>query len=97
MKIARVFFGIVTIVTRAAPIAAGGAMAFTIGEYGVGKLAQLGLLMVCVYLTCVLFIVIVLGGIARMAGFGLWRIIRISRKRSCSCLAHHHQNPRCRA
>ena len=75
-EIARVFFGIVTIVTRAAPIAAGGAMAFTIGEYGVGKLAQLGLLMACIYLTCVIFIVVVLGGIARLAGFGLWKIIR---------------------
>ncbi len=75
-EVARVFFGIVTIVTRAAPLAAGGAMAFTIGEYGVGKLAQLGLLMVCVYLTCALFVVLVLGGIARLAGFGLWKIIR---------------------
>ena len=44
-EIARVFFGIVSIVTRAAPIAAAGAMAFTIGEYGVGKLAQLGFLL----------------------------------------------------
>lgn len=75
-EVARVFFGIVTIVTRAAPLAAGGAMAFTIGEYGVGKLAQLGLLMVCVYLTCVIFVIVVLGGIARLAGFGLWKIIR---------------------
>ncbi|WP_414664084.1 dicarboxylate/amino acid:cation symporter [Horticoccus sp. 23ND18S-11] len=75
-EVARVFFGIVTIVTRAAPLAAGGAMAFTIGEYGVGKLAQLGLLMVCVYLTCVIFVIVVLGSIARLAGFGLWKIIR---------------------
>jgi aerobic C4-dicarboxylate transport protein len=75
-EVARVFFGIVTIVTRAAPIAAGGAMAFTIGEYGVGKLAQLGFLLACVYLTCLIFIVVVLGGIARVAGFGLWKIIK---------------------
>ncbi|MES2694863.1 MAG: dicarboxylate/amino acid:cation symporter [Verrucomicrobiota bacterium] len=75
-QVARVFFGIVTIVTKAAPIAAGGAMAFTIGEYGVGKLAQLGFLLACVYLTCIIFIVVVLGGIARIAGFGLWKIIR---------------------
>jgi aerobic C4-dicarboxylate transport protein len=79
-EIARVFFGIVSIVTRAAPIAAGGAMAFTIGEYGVGKLAQLGFLMVCVYLTCFIFIVVVLGGIARLAGFGLWKIIKYIRE-----------------
>ncbi|MBL9209710.1 MAG: dicarboxylate/amino acid:cation symporter [Opitutaceae bacterium] len=79
-EIARVFFGIVSIVTRAAPIAAAGAMAFTIGEYGVGKLAQLGFLLLCVYLTCFLFIVFVLGGIARLAGFSLWKVIRYIRE-----------------
>jgi aerobic C4-dicarboxylate transport protein len=79
-EIARVFFGIVTIVTRAAPVAAGGAMAFTIGEYGVGKLAQLGFLMLCVYLTCAVFIVVVLGGIARLGGFSLWKIIKYIRE-----------------
>jgi aerobic C4-dicarboxylate transport protein len=79
-EVARVFFGIVSIVTRAAPFAAGGAMAFTIGEYGVGKLAQLGLLLACVYLTCAIFIVVVLGGIARLAGFRLWKIINYIRE-----------------
>ena len=79
-EIARVFFGIVSIVTKAAPLAAAGAMAFTIGEYGVGKLAQLGLLLACVYLTCAIFIIVVLGGIARVAGFGLWKIIRYLRE-----------------
>ncbi|MGH7945069.1 MAG: dicarboxylate/amino acid:cation symporter [Opitutaceae bacterium] len=75
-EIARVFFGIVAMVTRFAPIAAGGAMAFTIGQYGIGKLAQLGYLLACVYLTCALFIGLVLGGVARLAGFSLWRILR---------------------
>lgn len=78
--VARVFFGIVSIVTRAAPIAAAGAMAFTIGEYGVGKLAQLGFLLLCVYLTCALFIVFVLGSVARLAGFSLWKVIRYIRE-----------------
>ncbi len=78
--VARVFFGIVTIVTRAAPLAAAGAMAFTIGEYGVGKLAQLGFLLACVYLTCAVFIIVVLGGIARVAGFSLWKIISYIRE-----------------
>lgn len=55
-------------------------MAFTIGEYGVGKLAQLGFLMVCVYTTCFLFIVVVLGSIARLAGFSLWKIIKYIRE-----------------
>ncbi len=50
-EIARVFFGIVSIVTRFAPLAAAGAMAYTIGEFGIGKLAQLGYLLACVYIT----------------------------------------------
>ena len=79
-EVSRVFFGIVAIVTRAAPLAAAGAMAFTIGEYGVGKLAQLGSLLACVYLTCVLFIVLILGGIARLGGFSLFKIIRYVRE-----------------
>jgi aerobic C4-dicarboxylate transport protein len=79
-EVARVFFGIVSIVTRAAPLAAAGAMAFTIGQYGVAKLAQLGFLLACVYLTCGLFISIVLGAIARFAGFSLWKIIKYIRE-----------------
>jgi aerobic C4-dicarboxylate transport protein len=79
-EVARVFFGIVAIVTRAAPLAAAGAMAFTIGEYGVGKLAQLGSLLACVYLTCTIFIVLVLGGISRIAGFSLLKVIKYIRE-----------------
>lgn len=78
--LARVFFGIVAIVTRLAPIAAGGAIAFTVGEYGVGKLAQLGYLMGCVYITCGIFIVLVLGGVSRLTGFSLWKIIKYIRE-----------------
>lgn len=79
-EVARVFFGMVGLVTRVAPLAAAGAMAFTIGQYGVGKLAQLGQLMLCVYLTCLIFIVVILGGIARSGGFNLWKIIRYLRE-----------------
>ena len=75
-EIARVFFGIVSLVTRLAPLAAGGAMAYTIGQFGVGSLARLGGLMLCVYLTCALFVAVVLGTIARLAGFSLWKILR---------------------
>jgi len=78
--LARVFFSIVSIVTRLAPVAAFGAMAFTIGKYGVGSLAALVKLMACVYLTCGLFIVIVLGLVCRMAGFNLWKVIRYIRE-----------------
>ena len=79
-EVARVFFGIVSIVTKLAPLAAGGAMAYTIGQFGLGSLAKLGGLLLCVYLTCAVFIVIVLGGIARAAGFSLWKIIRYVRE-----------------
>jgi len=78
--VARVFFGIVTIVTRVAPLAAAGAMAFTVGAYGIGKLAQLGLLLACVYLTCVVFVVVVLGLIAASAGFNVFRVIAYIRE-----------------
>ena len=79
-EVARVFFGIVNIVTRLAPLAAAGAMAFTIGKYGIGTLAQLGKLMLCVYLTCAVFILVVLGGIARSFGFSLWKILKLIRE-----------------
>ncbi len=75
-ELARVFFGIVSMVTRLAPLAAAGAMAYTIGHFGLGALARLGFLLACVYLTCAVFIFVVLGAIARAAGFSLLRIIR---------------------
>jgi aerobic C4-dicarboxylate transport protein len=79
-ELARMFFSIVALVTRLAPVAAFGAMAFTIGKYGLGSLAALARLMACVYLTCGVFIVVVLGGIARLGGFSLWKIIRYIRE-----------------
>ncbi len=79
-QLGRVIFGIVAIVTRLAPIGAFGAMAFTIGKYGVGALVSLGQLLACVYLTCALFIVLVLGGIARAAGFNFWRVLKYVRE-----------------
>jgi aerobic C4-dicarboxylate transport protein len=70
-----VFFGIVGFVTKIAPIAAFGAMAFTVGKYGLGSLLSLGKLMVCVYVTCALFVFVVLGLVARFHGFSLWRLL----------------------
>jgi aerobic C4-dicarboxylate transport protein len=75
-----VLFGVVGIVVKFAPIAAFGAMAFTIGKYGVGTLLSLGKLMACVYLTCILFIFVVLGLIARLHGFSLWKTLRFIRE-----------------
>ena len=70
-----VLFGIVAIVMRLAPIGAFGAMAFTVGRYGVGTLVSLGQLMAAMYITCALFVFIVLGGIARITGFSLLRFL----------------------
>jgi aerobic C4-dicarboxylate transport protein len=70
------FFGVVRLVMRAAPIGAFGAMAFTIGRYGVGTLIQLGQLMASVYTTCLLFILVALGGVALLCGFNILKFIR---------------------
>ena len=72
---AKVFFGIIRIVVRAAPIGAFGAMAFTIGAQGIGALLKLGELVLTFYFTSALFIVVVLGTIAWLAGFSIFRFI----------------------
>jgi len=77
--VTRVFFGMVHLVTQLAPLAAAAAIAFTLGKYGSGPLVQLGQLMLCVYLTCAVFIFVVLGLIARLAGFSLFKILRLIR------------------
>jgi len=73
--IAQVLFKIVGYIMLAAPIGAFGAMAFTIGKYGVETLQNLAWLMACFYLTCLLFIFGVLGSIARFYGFSIFRFI----------------------
>ena len=70
-----ILFRVVGYVTRLAPIGALGAMAFTIGSQGIGALAQLAMLMLCFYATCVLFVFGVLGLIARVHGFSIFRLI----------------------
>jgi aerobic C4-dicarboxylate transport protein len=79
-KSSRVLFAIVAIVMRAAPVGAFGAMAFTIGKYGLGALVSLGALMLCFYLTCAVFILVVLGAIARGHGFSIVSLIRYLRE-----------------
>ncbi|WP_294390747.1 dicarboxylate/amino acid:cation symporter [uncultured Sphingomonas sp.] len=71
-----VVFRLVSILMRAAPVGAFGAMAFTIGEYGVGVLANLAGLVATFYLTSLLFVLIVLGLVARAAGFSILRLLR---------------------
>jgi aerobic C4-dicarboxylate transport protein len=74
--VSHALFNVVGIIMKVAPIGAFGAMAFTIGKYGVGTLASLGKLMAAFYLTCLIFIFVVLGGIAWLAGFSIWRFIK---------------------
>ena len=69
-------FHIVGIIMRAAPLAACGAMAFTVGKYGLGSIVSLGKLVATMYLTCFLFVVIVLGFVARISGFSLWKFLK---------------------
>ena len=75
-KISHVLFGIVGVIMKFAPIGAFGAMAFTIGKYGVGSLLSLGMLMGTFYGTCLIFIFLVLGSIARATGFSIWKFIK---------------------
>lgn len=72
----QVMFGIVGIVMRLAPVGAFGAMAFTIGKYGLGTLLSLGSLMASFYTTCLIFIFVVLGTISRLCGFSIFKFIR---------------------
>ena len=68
-------FGVVNIVMKVAPIGAFGAMAFTIGKYGIKSLLPLATLMGCFYATCIIFVVVVLGTVARLTGFSIGRFI----------------------
>lgn len=79
-RVSLVLFQMIALIMRLAPIGAFGAMAFTIGKYGIGTLVSLGALMLCVYLTCAVFIFVVLGLIARLAGFSLWQFLRYIRE-----------------
>ncbi|MFF5868077.1 dicarboxylate/amino acid:cation symporter [Pseudomonas sp. NPDC012596] len=79
-RFAHVMFNIINMIMKLAPIGAFGAMAFTIGQYGVGSLVQLGYLMACFYITCLLFVLVVLGGICRAHGFSVLKLIRYIRE-----------------
>jgi aerobic C4-dicarboxylate transport protein len=73
-------FELVGLIMRLAPIGAFGAMAFTIGQYGIGTLLSLGKLMMGVYLTCVLFVFVVLGAVTSACGFNLFRFLKYIRE-----------------
>ena len=76
----KTLFAIMAMIMYLAPIGAFGAMAFTVGRYGIGTLLSLGQLMADVYITCILFVFIVLGAIVRLAGFSLWKLLTYIRE-----------------
>lgn len=78
-RFGQALFGIVGLVMKLAPIGAFGAMAFTIGKYGVHTMVSLGKLMACFYVTCLLFVFGVLGVVSFWCGFSIWRLIKYLR------------------
>jgi aerobic C4-dicarboxylate transport protein len=75
-----VLFHIIGVIMKVAPIGAFGAIAFTIGKFGLSALIPLAKLMLSFYLTCFLFVSVVLWGIARWSGFSLWKVFRYIRE-----------------
>lgn len=75
-RVMEVLFHIIGVIMKVAPIGAFGAIAFTIGKFGLSALIPLAKLMLSFYLTCFLFVSVVLWAIARWYGFSLWRVIR---------------------
>jgi aerobic C4-dicarboxylate transport protein len=78
-RLQHVFFRIVGFVMRLAPLGAFGAIAFAIGKFGIGTLGSLLKLMACFYATCLVFVFVVLGIIARVHGFNIFRFVRYLR------------------
>ena len=75
-KISQILFGIIATLMKLAPLGAFGAMAFTIGKYGIAALLPLAKLMGCFYLSCLFFIFVILGSIAKFTGFSLVKFIQ---------------------
>ena len=74
-KLSAVFFSLVKIITKAAPVGAFGAISFTVGKYGIASLIPLFKLILTFYVTAFIFVAVVLGTVARMAGFGVFRLL----------------------
>jgi len=79
-QISNALMKIIGMIVRLAPLAAFGAIAFTIGEFGVKSLVNLGKLMACVYITSLLFVCVLLGLLMRLIGFSLWRFLKYIRE-----------------
>jgi aerobic C4-dicarboxylate transport protein len=83
----KMIFGVVRIVMWAAPLGAFGAIAFTVGKFGIASLSSLGQLVGGFYIVCIIFIAVVLGPIAALSGFSLWKLIRYIRDELLVCIA----------
>jgi aerobic C4-dicarboxylate transport protein len=79
-KLSKVFFNIMKVVMKLAPLGAFGGMAFTVGTYGISALLPMAKLMVCVYVTMILFIFVVLNAICRIYKFSLWQYLKFIRQ-----------------
>ena len=79
-RFGEVIYGIVALLMRAAPVGAFGAMAFTVGAYGIATLVSLAKLLGCFYAACIVFVFAVLGLVARLHGFGIARLVRYLRE-----------------
>lgn len=75
-KLNDIFFKLVAIIMRFSPIAAGGAMAYTIGKFGIASLFSLGKMMGSVYITMILFVIVILGAVARFYGFSIFNLLK---------------------
>lgn len=89
----RIVFGVVAILMRFAPMGAFGAMAFTIGKYGLASLGPLAKLMASLYVTSIFFVVVLLGGITRLAGFDIFRFLWFLREEILVVLATSSSEP----
>ncbi|NVN92018.1 MAG: dicarboxylate/amino acid:cation symporter [Desulfuromonadales bacterium] len=79
-QISHTLFGVIGIIMKLAPIGAFGAMAFTIGKFGLGSLSKLGMLMGSFYLTCLIFIFVVLGAVCKYCGLSIFKFIKYIRE-----------------
>ena len=90
---AHMLFAAFGLIMKLAPIGAFGAMAFTVGKYGIKSIGSLGMLIVTFYVACTFFVVVVLGFLARFHGFGLWKLLRYIREELLIVLATSSSEP----
>ncbi|AWV05331.1 dicarboxylate/amino acid:cation symporter [Burkholderia sp. JP2-270] len=91
--VAQIVFRVLAMIMRLAPLGAFGAMAFTVGRFGIGSVGSLAKLMVSFYVACVLFVALVLAPLARLHGFALWRLLRYLREELLIVLATSSTEP----